>query len=223
VRNLGLAKLQATPDDNECAHLVESALRQAAAELHEGNASLERALAIEKATREERQPELALMTAHLEDPERALAESAGALEKKDEVLSDLQQETQKQSQGVRETVSELIKERQDREEMGARLKQVQPEKAHADRNGLQTAKIMAVAFGVLAILAFEVVINFIFPWNWLLLHPASYGLQACISLMLFFAILGVFVRPWKKALWLSGGFGVAVVLLQLLGGPAPLP
>jgi hypothetical protein len=55
------------------------------------------------------------------------------------------------------------------------------------------------------------------------MHPNTYGLQGCISLMGLFGITGAWVKPWRKVLWVVGLFGVLFVLLQIVGGLTPKP
>jgi len=81
------------------------------------------------------------------------------------------------------------------------------------------AKILSLFVGVVTVGVFELIVHVVFPWKWLLTHQNSYGLEGCIALMLFFGILGLGVKPWRKTLWVVGVLGVIFVVLQIIGGP----
>ena len=218
ANDLLLARLQTTPDDAECAQVVELALLQETEDLIEENAALEQQLSAEKANREARERELATITTALREKERTVAQREETLREKEVVVEALQQERQQDSERVRGVVDQVLKERQEKENAEARLKDLQQEKEDADRRALLTAKIASVVVAFLVVLLFEALVNAVLPWDWLLKHPNSYGLQGCISLMLFFGILGIWVRPWRKSLLVTGFAGAMFVLLQIVGG-----
>jgi hypothetical protein len=87
---------------------------------------------------------------------------------------------------------------------------------------LRTSKIASIIVAVLLAATFELVTHSVWKWQWLLNHPQSYGLQGCLCLMVAFGVVGTWVKPWRKALWVTGLIGVVFVLLQLLGGPSRL-
>ena len=93
------------------------------------------------------------------------------------------------------------------------------EKAIAQIGTLRMAKTAGLAVSFLSVVVFELAIHSVLSWPWLLNHSNSYGLQGCISFMLFFGMLGLWVKPWRKVLWAVGFFGVLFVALQILGGP----
>jgi len=114
----------------------------------------------------------------------------------------------------------------------AKLEKMQAEKAtekeakrrrDVEERSLYTAKIASIIVATLVSLTFVLVLHNVWRWDWLLKHPKSYGLQGCICLMASFGIVGLWVRPWRKALWVTGGSGVLFVLLQILGGPVETP
>jgi len=39
------------------------------------------------------------------------------------------------------------------------------------------------------------------PWNWLRDHPATCGIQVTVGSFILVAMLGWFVRPWRKYAW----------------------
>lgn len=88
---------------------------------------------------------------------------------------------------------------------------------------LRREKVTSIIIAILISLFSMHTIHNIYPWNWLLNHPNSYGLQGCIFLMLSFGIIGLWVKPWRKALWVTGISGLIFVVLQLIGGPNKIP
>lgn len=88
---------------------------------------------------------------------------------------------------------------------------------------LRTAKISSIIVAISVSLIFLLLLHNMWRWDWLLSHPNSYGLQGCISLMLSFGIVGMWVKPWRKVLWITGISGVLFVALQILGGPSKNP
>ncbi len=80
-------------------------------------------------------------------------------------------------------------------------------------------KVASIIVAILVCFIFEVAVNSFLRWDWLLSHPNSYGLQVCICLMASFGIVGLWVRPWRKALWGTGIFGVIFAAVGILGGP----
>ncbi len=93
----------------------------------------------------------------------------------------------------------------------------------AEKRALRTAKVASVIVALIVSLMFEVAVHSVLRWDWLLIHPNSYGLQGCLCLMASFGIVGLWVKPWRKVLWVVGLFGVLFVALQILGGPAKTP
>jgi cation transport ATPase len=98
------------------------------------------------------------------------------------------------------------------------MKQEVDRRIKAENQALRTAKTSSIIMAFLISLAFEFVIHTVWQWNWLLNHPNSYGLQGCICLMVSSSILGLWVKPWRKALW-GVLLGALLVAMQILGGP----
>jgi ABC-type multidrug transport system fused ATPase/permease subunit len=95
--------------------------------------------------------------------------------------------------------------------------------AEVEARALRTAKITSIVVAILAAAVFELVIHGVWRWDWLLRHPNSYSLQACLCAVVAIGIVGLWVKPWEKWLWAIGFPGVAFVLLSLLGGPGETP
>lgn len=76
----------------------------------------------------------------------------------------------------------------------------------------------AIICGIILIAAFEFSI-FNVPWNWLITHTDSYGLQASVDIMLMAISFIVFVRQWRKSIAIFLLLPIVAIVLQLLGGP----
>ena len=124
---------------------------------------------------------------------------------------------------MRETAEQVFREQRAKEEAEVRSSELLQQKVMAEQQLLQTKKIASVVTAFLVVLLFEVTVNWIVPWNWLLNHPNSFGLQGCISLMAFFAVLGAWVKPWRNVLWVVGVLGALFVTLQIIGGRTKAP
>jgi CHASE3 domain sensor protein len=92
-----------------------------------------------------------------------------------------------------------------------------------EARALRTVKIASIIVAILVAIVFGLTINSVWKWDWLLRHPNSYGLQGCLYLMVAFGIVGLWVKPWRNVLWLTGILGLLFVILQLLGGPNKAP
>jgi len=118
-------------------------------------------------------------------------------------------------------------------EAEAKLKEMEAAKSEADEarkveeglrrkkeaQAIYTAKFASIIIAILLSLIFILSINNIWHWDWLLNHPNGYSLQASICLAVSSGIIGLWVKPWRKALWGTLVAGAVFVILQLLGGP----
>jgi hypothetical protein len=81
------------------------------------------------------------------------------------------------------------------------------------------ATVIGASAGVLFVVLAEQLLTRL-NWQWLLLHPNSYGIRAAayVAGMLFF--LGLFRPSWRTRFWGSGTVSAIVsALITLLGGP----
>lgn len=209
ANDLLLASLRTKRTDEEFAEAVESALAKENAILIEEKAALARQLLAETQQREARERELNATAQTLQEKERILAEQERALREKEDSLRALEQQSVQENQRVRETADQMQRE--------------QREKVAAEQLAVHTAKVASMVVAVLVALLFEITIRSVVRWDWLLSHPNSFGLQGCIILMIFFGILGTWVKAWRKVLWIVGFLGTLFVALQILGGPAKTP
>lgn len=58
-----------------------------------------------------------------------------------------------------------------------------------------------------------------YPWEWLVKHPNSYGLQASIDVLLLSIFVLIFVPKWRKGGVVTLAISILGVILTLLGGP----
>jgi hypothetical protein len=223
ANDLLIAELQSKKTEDEFIKAIETALVKENAGLIEEKAMLAKQLIIERDEREARERELAVATLALQKKERVLAEQEKSLGEKEIAIKTFENKNQQNNQRIKETVEQVLKERREKEEAEARSQQLEQMKKNAEQQMLRTTKIASLAVSALVVLLLEVAVNYILPWNWLITHPNSYGIQGCISLMAFCSILGLGVKPWRKVSWSTVFLGALLVMFQILGGPANTP
>lgn len=76
----------------------------------------------------------------------------------------------------------------------------------------------ALLFGVLSVAAFEIIIHVI-PWDWLLTHSESYGLQISFDIFMIGVGFAIFVKRWRNATLFALIISSISIFVQLLGGP----
>lgn len=216
--DLLLDRLKTVSDEKQFIEQVEAAFVEENKYLMEEKAYLAKQLSEEKQLREKRELDLSTAELTIKQKEQALIEQEKSLQEKEAALHMLAQQKEEDSLKVRETAEQVYKEQKDREDAETRNNQLLDENTTIQKRMLLHAKITSVIIGVLVVVLFEIVVNSVIKWNWLLLHQNSYGLQGCISLMAFFGITGAWVKQWRKVLWIVGLFGVIFVFLQILGG-----
>lgn len=105
----------------------------------------------------------------------------------------------------------------------AKVKDASAKSDEMEERELRTKKIASISVAFFVSLTFELLVNYVWRWDWLLSHQNSYGLQGCFCIMVSSAIVGMWVKPWRKSLWFTGFVGVLFVVLQILGGPTKTP
>jgi len=206
-------------DDQDEAELIRDAL----VEEMKSQLASEKGKAIE--AEEKAHSKAAEAESHGKAREQALSEKS-ELEKRIERLeessisqSEALRNAQKEANDHKRTADEqkklAVAEREAKEQ--ARKEARQKEKLAQGKVGevQKTAKAASIITGVMAVVLFEVLVHLV-PCNWLLEHPKQIGLEASLSLGMFFGILGVWVRQWRKTLLVSGGLGLLFVVLTLL-------
>jgi hypothetical protein len=218
ANDLLIAELQSKRTDAEFAEAIESAVSAENAQLVEERAALATLLESERAECEAMQRELDVAAEQLRAREKSLEQKDQDLRAKEKTIQSLQVENTSQMQLAEQAAQRAIKEHQEKEDAKRGASELEQAAAASDLRAVRTAKIASVLIGLLAVGIFELIIRSVHPWNWLLTHPNSYGLEGCICLMILFGILGLGVKQWRNTLWVVGLFGVAFVALQILGG-----
>ena len=197
--DLLIDRLRATRDDEQFQAQVESAIASENQALIEERAALAKQLEALRSDKERVENEL----------ERQKQESAQAQEKMQAKAKDITAKLNKM-QAAREAAEKAT--------------EIEVERRRGlEARALRTAKMASIIVAIFVSLTFTFVVHYVWRWDWLLSHPNSYGLQGCLCLMVSFATVGLWVRPWRKALWVTGVLGVLLVALQILGGPAKTP
>ncbi len=235
ANDLLIAALQTKRTDVEFEQTIESALaaentylveekmhlaKQLEAEKQEHEAK-QRELDAEKAQHEAKQRELDSKSEILRSREEELAKKEQMLNTKDVTIKRLEAQSEDVSHKAREAAQQVVKEQQEKLSAERQVEELKQAKVIAERNTLRTAKIASVLTGLLAVGLFELVIHIVLPWRWLLEHPNGYGLQCCLSVSIFSLILGLWVKPWRKTIWVVVIAGAVFTAFEILGGRKP--
>lgn len=223
ANDLLITELQSKKTEDEFILAIETALAKENAGLINEKATLTKQLIIERDEREARERELAAATLALQKKERVLAEQKKSLGEKELAIKTFENKNQESNQRIKETIEQVLKEKREKEEAEAHSQQLEQKKKDAEQQILRTTKVASLAIATLVVLLLEVTVNYILPWSWLITHPNSYGLQGCISLMVFLGILGFGVKSWRKFSWFVGILSLLSVALEILGGPTKTP
>ena len=165
---------------------------------------------------------------------QALIEERTVLTKQVEAIRSDKERTEKELEKQKQEADELktskeaaIAKAQEMSERLSTAEETATEEASrrekAEERALRTAKVASIIVAFSVSLLFEILINTVLRWDWLLNHPQSYGLQGCLCLMMSFSIVGLWVKSWRKVLLATGVFGLLFVGLQMLGGPTNNP
>lgn len=213
-------RLRAAENDEQFKAQVESAIALENQGLLEERATMERQIESLKDDKESVQQELERLK---QEAATEAIKAQGLLKEKKKEADELvasKGDAEAQAKEMREKVSAIEAARILAENVA---RQEADRRREAEKQALHTAKVASIIVALLVSLIFEVVIHSIWRWDWLLRHPNSYGLQGSLCLMASFGIVGLWVRPWRRALWGVGLFGVLFGALQILGGPAKNP
>jgi hypothetical protein len=212
--------LRKAENDEQFQAQVESAITAENQALLEERAALARQVEALRSDKEQAEKELEAQK------QAAAVESAKnkstiqAKEKEKETLSALKKEAEVKIKNISAKLDEMEDAKKIAEEA---TKKEAEGRRQVEARALRTAKITSIIAAIFASLIFIFVVHNVYRWNWLLSHPNSYGLQGCICLMVSFGIIGLWVRPWRKALWVTGISGLLFVVLQIIGGPNKTP
>jgi len=208
ANDLLFAELQTKPTDKAFQDAVETEMSRLNIALVEEKAALQGEL-------EGKHKQTADRDRRLAQAEDALNKTKQELEARDNTISRLQNERNDEARRTYTSVADAETQRSERDGVVSELGKQQ-------RKALTIAKITSISGGILIALLFELIVNYVIPWQWLLRNSNSYGLQASISLMLIFLSVGACVKPWRKVFWIVGVFGLIFAILTMLGGPAPI-
>jgi len=203
--DLLLAQLQTKKNDDEFIEAVDSALASENHALIEEKAALSKQLETQKADKLE--------------SDRQIASAAEIVRQQAEAIQTLEAEKQSERSKAEEISRQFLNEQRDKEAARQEAQRLLLEKQSIEMRTEKNAKIGSVILGILIAVVFELAVNFVVPWKWLLTHQNSYVLQGSISMMIFFGTVGFGVKKWRNVVWLIGFFGVLFVILASLGGP----
>lgn len=215
--------LTTASNDKEFAEQIEMAFVDENRALMEEKASFAQQLLEEQQTRAARESDLDKALRDMEAKAQTLAEQEVALKEKEAALASLYAQDVLKTREIQETATRVAQEQREKEEAKRRSEALEKEISTAQTVTTRNAIIFSSCIAVLAVLLLEITLNWVYKWPWLMAHSNSYGLQASFSAMLFFFILAIGVKPWRKGLLYVGFFGVLLIVIQLLGGPPAKP
>lgn len=218
--DLLIDRLRATQDDEQFQAQVESAIALDNQTLLEERAALAKQLETLRKDKERAEKDLVLQV-QMEEKKAAKAQEAiQTQEREAEALASSHREAEARANYAYVQLANMTTAKEAAE---AATRQEAEQRQEAEARALRMTKITSIIVAVLAAIVFELAINVVWKWEWLLQRPNSYGLQGCLCLMIAFGIVGWWVKTWRKALWISGILGLVFATLQLLGGPEKTP
>jgi hypothetical protein len=121
-------------------------------------------------------------------------------------------------QQIRTVVGQALQVKEEKESAIREVESLRAAKRLAEQKASNLKRILAVTAASGLALAFEWVVNSAFPWRWLLDHPQSIGLQACISAVVLFFVAGSIVKEWRKWCFGVGILSFLAVMFHIIGG-----
>ena len=221
--DLLLDNLKTASNDKQFAEQVEAAFIEENRDLMEEKVMLKQRLLEEKQLREERELDLSKTEKALKEKEQTIAEHEIKFKAKEAALHSLEQQKLQDNQKINETVEQVIKEQREKQSANTRSEILRQKIIDTENKSIRIVKIACITVAIFVVVFFEITVNNLIKWNWLLTHANSYALQACFSSMLFFIVIGIGVKSWRKGSLLGAFFAVFCVALQLLGGPPSNP
>jgi len=198
------------PTENEQFHeYLESALQGQNASLLEEKAALEKQFERELAEKEALEKRLEQERIEREK-EKTRADKAEQLLRQKE--KELTSPKLKQKEDVGQSLEEINRERQAREEAENRVKEEASARAKAERKAEIYAIIAAITMSLVLVGLFQ---SLIYLPKWF--HPHGLGLQLAVDALLILSTVGFFHPKWRKWCWGVGAFAILIVIIQLLG------
>jgi len=218
ANDLLLAELQLKRTDVDFERTVESALAKENAGLLEEKAALAQQLINEKQQREAKELELTTATEVLAEKQRELERKEQELNEKNASFNKLKEEKLGADIQIRTIVEQTIEERGAKESAEKEVKNLKEAQLKAERSAKKLKRMFAITVAIVAALMFEFLVNLAYPWNWLRDHPQSIGLQASMSSIIVFFVVGSVVKEWRKWCFGVGVLPILAVVFQIVGG-----
>ena len=198
------------PSENEQFHeYLESALKGQNASLLEEKAALEIELKRELAEKEALEKRLE-QERIAREKEKARADEAEQLLRQKEKERTTPRLNQKEDLG--QSLEEINREKQAREEAEKRAKEEASARAKAERKVEIYAITAAITMSLVLIGLFQ---SLIYLLKWV--HPHGLGLQLAFDALLILSTFGFFHPKLRKWCWGAGAFAILLLILQLLG------
>ena len=198
------------PSENEQFHeYLESALQGQNASLLEEKAALEIELKRELAEKEALEKRLE-QERIAREKEKARADEAEQLLRQKEKERTTPRLNQKEDLG--QSLEEINREKQAREEAEKRAKEEASARAKAERKVEIYAITAAITMSLVLIGLFQ---SLIYLLKWV--HPHGLGLQLAFDALLILSTFGFFHPKLRKWCWGAGAFAILLLILQLLG------
>jgi hypothetical protein len=199
------------PEEDEQFHkyLESVALQGQNAILLEEKAAVEKQLERELAEKEATKKRLEQERIEREKEKARADKAEQLLRQKEKEIASLRS---KQKGDTGQSLEEINREKQAREEAENRVKEEALARARAERKTEIYATIAAITVCFILVGLFESLI-YLFKWS----HPHGTGLQLAFDTLLILFTTGIFHSKWRKWCWGAGAFAILAVILQLLG------
>ena len=216
TNDLLLTKLQQKETQQELAELVESALADENAALVEEKASLARENQARAEVVRDQQQELDQAAASLREQSQVLERQADVLRERETEIRRFQESEEAFNARVRASVERELEARRREEESARQLRDMMRDTAAVRHRAEVALKIAGVMVATVLIAALELAIEYVPAMSWLRTHPRRYGVQICLSVMVFGAVVGWSAPKWRKVAWSSFGISALLVLAQII-------
>ena len=207
--DLIIDRLRTTKTDDAFQEYVDAAIVSESNALLEERAIITKQLEQEKIEKAEKEKQLEQIRI-IQSRERIEAEQTKhILEQKNLVSEDRAKKSASEAEKEKIAKQDAEKRATEAEKVAITLK---------TKLELVTGVVKAIVLNSIVIGIFELLIYKI-PWNWLINHQNSYGLQAAFDGAIIFIIFGVFNIKWRKWCWGVALLSFIALIPQLLGGP----
>jgi hypothetical protein len=209
TNDLLLAELQTKRTEQELKETIDSELAKENAFLIEDKAAMENQLEKERSEQLVKAKKIEDSKNLIDAQKTELEARELALRQKESEMQRLQQDSDQKLLALRLEVDQATKE----------VKRKDSEFGTLENRVKQASYRSGIAFAIASVLLFELLVQKVIVWTWLLNNTNSYGLQASFCLLIVCAVFGALVESSRKIAWWGIGAGVLLVIFQLLGGP----